>query len=158
MDEALIVANPCEADGNPPPSFRVIAVTSGKGGVGKTNVVLNLALALARSGQRVLVFDADLGLGNVDVLLGIVPRYTLSDVLAGERRLREIMIQGPEGIMILPAGSAEWDLTALSPEQQVLIQEELERLSPSIATSTPGTLIGRPFRGRDGTARSMRCR
>jgi flagellar biosynthesis protein FlhG len=133
MDEALTVANPREPAGLPSrPPFRVIAVTSGKGGVGKTNVVLNLGLALAQSGQRVLVFDADLGLGNVDVLLGIVPRYTLSHVLAGERRLREIMIHGPEGIMILPAGSAEWDLTALSPEQQVVIQEELEEMSLSI--------------------------
>lgn len=133
MDETVMVANPREPVGPPsPPAFRVIAVTSGKGGVGKTNVVLNLGIALAQAGQRVLVLDADIGLGNVDVLLGIVPRYTLSHVLAGERRLSEIMVRGPEGIMILPAGSAEWDLTALSSEQQVVIQEELEELSPSI--------------------------
>ncbi|MGE3152766.1 MAG: MinD/ParA family protein [Nitrospiraceae bacterium] len=133
MDDTVTVANPREPIGPPsPPAFRVIAVTSGKGGVGKTNVVLNLGIALAQAGQRVLVLDADIGLGNVDVLLGIVPRYTLSHVLAGERRLSEIMVRGPEGIMILPAGSAEWDLTALSSEQQVVIQEELEQLAPSI--------------------------
>ncbi|MGH7182614.1 MAG: P-loop NTPase, partial [Nitrospiraceae bacterium] len=66
---------------------RVITVTSGKGGVGKTNVVANLAVGLARAGKRVLVLDADLGLGNIDVLLGLVPRYTLEHVLRGSHHL-----------------------------------------------------------------------
>ena len=82
---------PTMAQGNP--CTRVIAVTSGKGGVGKTNVVANLAVELARAGKRVLVLDADLGLGNIDVLLGLVPRYTLEHVLCGSHRLSDIIIQ-----------------------------------------------------------------
>ena len=110
----------------------VLAVTSGKGGVGKTNVVANLAVALARLGKRVLVLDADLGLGNLDVLLGLIPRYTLEHVLAGEKRLSDIAITGPGGIRILPASSGVQDLTHLTPPQQILLQQELEHLSSSI--------------------------
>ena len=111
---------------------QVIAVTSGKGGVGKTNVSANLALALARSGKRVLVLDADLGLGNLDVLLGLAPRYTLEHVLSGEKSMSDVVATGPSGIMILPASSGIHDLTALSQEQQLLLQDELEGLTRSV--------------------------
>src|SRR5262245_62629860 len=74
---------------------QVIAVTGGKGGVGKTNVSVNLALALAELGRRVLLFDADLGLANVDVLLGLSPQRTLADVIAGECDMRDVLLQGP---------------------------------------------------------------
>ncbi len=88
-----------------PSRARVIAVTSGKGGVGKTNLSINLSIALARQGKRVLLMDADLGLANVDVCLGIIPRYNLGHVLTGERELEEIIVEGPEGIRVIPSGS-----------------------------------------------------
>lgn len=113
--------------GTRPP--RVITVTSGKGGVGKTNVVANLAIALSRAGKRVLVLDADLGLGNIDVLLGLTPKYTLEHVLSGARSLSEIMLQGPSGIRILPASSGMPQLTALTEAQHLILQGELEQVS-----------------------------
>ena len=91
--------------GAAPATARVVAVTSGKGGVGKTNLSINLAIALARHGKRVLLMDADLGLANIDVCLGIIPRFNLSHVLSGERELDEIIIEGPEGVRIIPSGS-----------------------------------------------------
>ncbi len=93
---------------------RTIAVTSGKGGVGKTNVTVNLAIALAACGKRVLVLDADLGLANVDVVLGINPRYHLGQVLAGEKRLSEIITAGPGGIRVIAGGSGLADLLDVS--------------------------------------------
>ncbi|MCL7745418.1 MinD/ParA family protein [Guyparkeria hydrothermalis] len=96
---------------------RVIAVTSGKGGVGKTNVSLNLSVALARTGDRVVLMDADLGLGNVDVLLGLQSRGNLSHVLEGTASLDEIMLEGPEGIGILPASSGVAHMAALTPAE-----------------------------------------
>jgi len=114
------------------PCTHVIAVTSGKGGVGKTNVVANLAVGLARAGKRVLVLDADLGLGNIDVLLGLVPRYTLEHVLCGSRHLSDIIIQGPAGIQVLPAGSGLPQLTSLTDSQQLILQTELEQIAGTV--------------------------
>lgn len=108
--------------------LRVIAVTSGKGGVGKTNLTANLAVALARGGQRVCVLDADVGLANLDVVLGLVPRETLLHVLRGERSLGEVVIDGPAGIRIIPAASGVAELTALGPEAQLRLLEEVESL------------------------------
>ncbi|HET6470669.1 MAG TPA: MinD/ParA family protein [Pseudomonadales bacterium] len=84
---------------------QVIAVTGGKGGVGKTNVSVNLGVALCRLGRRVTLLDADLGLANVDVLLGLKPRRNLSDVLAGNASLAEVVVPGPSGLRIVPAAS-----------------------------------------------------
>lgn len=111
---------------------QVIAVTSGKGGVGKTNVVANLALALARTGKRVMVLDADLGLANLDVLLGLVPTHTLEHVLAGDKHLDEIVLTGPGGIQILPASSGIQELTALTSDQQRLVLDEFDRLAQDV--------------------------
>lgn len=76
---------------------QVIAVTGGKGGVGKTNVSVNLSIALAELGRRVLLMDADLGLANVDVLLGLTPKFTLADVVEGRCELRDVLLRGPGG-------------------------------------------------------------
>lgn len=84
---------------------RVIAVTSGKGGVGKTNVSVNLALAMANKGKRVMLLDADFGLANVDLLLGIKTRINLSHVISGERLLEEVIVDGPSSLKIIPGGS-----------------------------------------------------
>jgi len=100
-----------------PHPVRVIAVTSGKGGVGKTNVSVNLALALCNQGKNVSIMDADLGLGNIDVLLGLHPSYNLSHVIAGERTLEEIMVQGPEGLTVIPASSGTKSMAELPPSQ-----------------------------------------
>lgn len=96
-----------------PGKSRIIAVTSGKGGVGKTNLVLNLALKLSQMNCRVVVFDADLGLGNLDILINAVPEYTLEDVISGERDILEIMVNGPCNLKIIPGGSGLFDLANL---------------------------------------------
>lgn len=98
---------------------QVIAVTSGKGGVGKTNVSVNLAVALASSGKEVLVLDADMGLANVDVLLGLNSRATLADVIKGERSLEEVVIEGPAGIRVIPAASGIQAMAELSQAEHV---------------------------------------
>ena len=84
---------------------KVITVASGKGGVGKTNFTLNLGLALAEFGQRVLILDADLGLANIDVILGVSPKFNLYHVINGEKDIADIILEGPNGIKIIPGGS-----------------------------------------------------
>jgi flagellar biosynthesis protein FlhG len=110
-------------------STQVIAVSSGKGGVGKTNVVANLAIALTKLDKRVLILDADLSLGNLDILLGLVPQHTIEDVLAGTHTLDQIVVKGPADISVLPASSGVPHLTALTESQQLVIQEQLEQLA-----------------------------
>ena len=109
---------------------QVIAVTGGKGGVGKTNVALNLSLslslALADRGRRVMLFDADLGLANVDVLLGLAPSKTLADVINGQCELRDVIVQGPRGISIVPAASGCQTMTRLTPAQHAGIIQALD--------------------------------
>jgi flagellar biosynthesis protein FlhG len=94
-----------------------VAVTSGKGGVGKTSIVVNLSVALARLRHRVAVLDADFGLANVDVLLGLAPSAHLGDLLAGEKGIADIMVPGPAGVQIIPASSGMRELTVLTPGQ-----------------------------------------
>lgn len=97
-----------------PQPVRVIAVTSGKGGVGKTNVSVNIGVSLASQGKDVMLMDADLGLANVDVMLGLQPQYDLSHVLNGERTLDEVMCTGPQGLKIIPASSGIQAMAELS--------------------------------------------
>ncbi len=111
---------------------RVISVTSGKGGVGKTNVVVNLGLAFSRMGKRVLILDADLGLANIDVLLGLVPRYTIEHFFSRQKNLSEILIEGPEGIRILPASSGVSSLVHLDDSQKLHLLEEVDLLAEEV--------------------------
>ncbi|WP_077339354.1 MinD/ParA family protein [Pseudocolwellia agarivorans] len=97
--------------------IKVIAVSGGKGGVGKTNVSLNTAIALAQLGKQVLVLDADLGLANVDVMLGLRVQRNLSHVLSGECELDDIIIEGPAGIKIIPATSGTQSMVDLTPNE-----------------------------------------
>jgi flagellar biosynthesis protein FlhG len=110
---------------------RVIAITSGKGGVGKTNIVANLGLALSKLKKRVLILDADLGLGNLDVLLGLAPKYNLSHVISGDKSIEEIILKGPGKVDILPASSGIQELTQLSKQQKIQILTKLDLLIDS---------------------------
>jgi flagellar biosynthesis protein FlhG len=96
---------------------RVIAVTSGKGGVGKTNVSVNLGISMAAMGKEVMLMDADLGLANVDVMLGLHPKYNLSHVISGERSLDEVVVTGPEGMRIVPSSSGLQAMAELAPAE-----------------------------------------
>ena len=116
----------------PSDSPQVISISSGKGGVGKTNIVANLALALTRRGKRVLILDADLGLANIDILLGLSPRYTIEHLLTGQKRLEDVLVQGPEGMVILPAGSGIPDLADLNEGQKLFLLNEMDQLSQRI--------------------------
>ena len=96
---------------------QVIAVTGGKGGVGKSNESVNLAISLADMGRRVTILDADLGLGNLDILLGITARQDLSHVLDGTCSIKDILVEGPKGIKIVPASSGTQELVTLGPRE-----------------------------------------
>ena len=107
---------------------RVIAITSGKGGVGKTSIVGNLGYALTKLGKEVLILDADMGLGNLDVLLGLAPKYNLSHVITGEKAIDEILVEGPGKMKILPASSGIQELTHLTKDQKIQILSQLDLL------------------------------
>jgi flagellar biosynthesis protein FlhG len=108
---------------------RVMAITSGKGGVGKTNVVAGLAIALSNLGQKVVVLDADFGLANIDILLGLTPAYTLEHVLRGEKVLEEIIVEGPRGISVIPASSGIQELTRLDAASELRLIQGLQRVA-----------------------------
>ena len=107
----------------------VFAITSGKGGVGKTNLVANLAVALARLKKRVLVIDADLGLANQDLFLGVRPQHTLGDFFAGAATLDDILVTNPDGVWLLPGASGIEVVTALRNDQKVALLTELDALT-----------------------------
>ena len=104
----------------------VLAVTSGKGGVGKTNVAVNVGLSLARLGYRVGILDADFGLGNVDVMLGLTPQSHVGHVLLGEKTLADIVMTGPLGIQVIPASSGLQAMTAMTASQRMRLRDLLE--------------------------------
>jgi flagellar biosynthesis protein FlhG len=108
---------------------RVIAVTSGKGGVGKTNVAANLAVALSGRGQSVMVLDADLSLANLDVLLGLQPRFNLAHVLSGEVDLNSTVMRGPKNIRIVPSASGNASMIDVPPASQAAIIQAFSELA-----------------------------
>lgn len=110
-----------------PATARVIAITSGKGGVGKTSLAVNLAISLTSFGHRVLVMDADIGLGNVDLMLGLTPKFNLTHLMERKKTLDEIIITGPAGVRLLPCGSGGKRGEPISTEKRREIVEHLKK-------------------------------
>ncbi|MFZ2990769.1 MinD/ParA family protein [Ideonella sp.] len=111
-------------------SARITAITSGKGGVGKTFLSANLAAALARQGQRVLVLDADLGLANLDVVLNLFPKITLHDVFTGKNQLEEALVPAPGGFTVMLAGSGMVEYSRLTPEVRDQLLDVIQKVRP----------------------------
>lgn len=107
----------------------VMSVTSGKGGVGKTNIVGNLAVSFQRKGKKVLVFDADLGLANIDIIFGINPEDNIDTVIRGEKKLSDIIVEGPEGVSVIPASSGIEDMANLTEGQKLNLLTEFDDLN-----------------------------
>ena len=121
---------------------QVIAISGGKGGVGKTNVSINLAISLAEIGRRVMVLDGDLGLANIDVVLGLHPKYDLSHVLRGEKNLDEIIVEGPHGIRLVPGASGIQHMAELSPAEHAGIISAFSDSATNIDTLIVDTAAG----------------
>jgi len=111
---------------------RFIAVTSGKGGVGKTNIVANLSVSLSALGKKVVVLDADFGLASLDILMGLTPRYHLGHVLYGDKDIGEIIIQGPEGVQVIPSGSGLREMADLTLLQRNRLIDGFRQLNMDI--------------------------
>lgn len=121
------------------PTLRTIAFTSGKGGVGKSSLTLNVGLILARLGRRVVILDGDLSLANIDVLLGLTPKRTLKDVIEGDLSLRDVMLTGPQGIGVIPASSGVETLASLDPgrrERLLAKLSEIEEMADVLLVDT----------------------
>ncbi|MFA9463818.1 MAG: MinD/ParA family protein [Velocimicrobium sp.] len=129
MDQATQLRNIIKAKPlQPKPVARVITVTSGKGGVGKSSISVNLAIQLRKLGKRVVIMDADFGLANIEVMLGIRPQYNLADLIFKGKSLKEIITSGPEGIGFISGGSGIQELTNLSKEQIIKLSQSLYEL------------------------------
>ena len=118
---------------------RIITVTSGKGGVGKSSTAINLALQFRRQGKRVIIFDADFGLANIEVMFGVIPKYTLADLVFKGKEIKDILTEGPEGVLFVSGGSGIARLVNLDNEQVkrlVYKMSELERLADVIVIDT----------------------
>jgi flagellar biosynthesis protein FlhG len=126
----------------PSPPLRTFAVTSGKGGVGKTNLVVNLSLELTRLRRRVLLIDADLGLANVDVILGLNTRYTINDVIKGRKNISDVVVKGPGGMNILPGASGVSELSSLGTDEKLLLLQQLDSFETQADTVVVDTAAG----------------
>jgi len=121
---------------------QVIAVTGGKGGVGKSNISVNLSIALAEMRRRVVLLDADLGLANIDVLLGLKAEKNLADVLSGEVSLEDVMVTGPAGIKVVPASSGIQQMAALGPQEHAALIHAFSELSHQLDVLVVDTAAG----------------
>ena len=121
---------------------RVIAVTGGKGGVGKTNVSVNLGAALSSRGNRVVLLDGDMGLANIDVVLGLTPGKNISDVLSGDSTLAEVMVEGPLGMKVIPAASGVQNMVNLSAAEHSGIIHAFSELGDQIDVLIVDTAAG----------------
>lgn len=128
--------------GAAPEPVQVIAVTGGKGGVGKTTVAINLATALSSTGKRVLLLDGDLGLANVDVLLGLTPRHTLAQVLDGSCTLEQVIVEAPQGFHVVPAASGVAELANLSATEHLNIVQAFSSLAARLDVLIVDTAAG----------------
>ncbi|HAX17365.1 MAG TPA: flagellar synthesis regulator FleN [Actinobacteria bacterium] len=107
---------------------KIITVTSGKGGVGKSSIVSNMARILSKNKERAYIFDADLSLGNIDIMFGIIPKFSIKDVLEGTKDINDVIVEGPEGIKIIPATSGVSQMSELNPDEQGAILSILAAL------------------------------
>lgn len=126
---------------NPGP-VQVIAVTGGKGGVGKTSVSVNLATALATAGRQVMLLDGDLGLANVDVFLGLSARHTMAHVLSGERSLEEIILESPHGVQVVPGASGVAEMANLSAAGHLSLVQAFSTLNTRVDVMIVDTSAG----------------
>ena len=121
---------------------RSFVFTSGKGGVGKTNLAANIAIAIARMGRRVAIFDADLGLANLDVLFRVKPKYTLRHLIHGRKTIKDIIIEGPEGVSLIPGGTGVRELANLTPDERARCVESFKGLDDRYDTLIVDTSAG----------------
>ncbi|MEG0772961.1 MinD/ParA family protein [Clostridium sp.] len=113
---------------NAPRDTKIFTITSGKGGVGKSNIVVNLGITLQKSGKKVMIFDADLGMGNDDVLIGCIPKYSVFDTIFSGKEIHEVLIEGPYGIKLLPGGSGLSKVDDLTDVQRKIFLNKLESI------------------------------
>ena len=128
MDQAEQLRKLVKNQGRSQSAARVITVTSGKGGVGKTSIAVNLAIQMQRLGKRVIILDADFGLANIEVMLGIRPQYNLADLMFRGKNLSEIITKGPEDIGFISGGSGIQELARMTKEQVMYLTQKLVEL------------------------------
>ena len=145
MDQAQNLRNIIKAGTTKEVLSRVITITSGKGGVGKSNLAVNLAVSLGKLGKKVIVLDADFGLANIEIMLGIRPQYNLSDLMFRGKSLSEIITEGPENVGFISGGSGIREMTNLTKEQLINLSSrlsELDRLADVVIIDTGAGISG----------------